>query len=290
MGNNFKLYFMKKLFFVFFLLGTFVFGQEFKLSEDSLNIQYIAKGNELFHKGLDSSNFKEFRFLEKGEMVVFFDSDRRDGKYPYYKGLTKIDSGYYSSFEDLEYLDRFKIIKLKDIGLRRKAAKTRISQDIDVAEDKPIVDNKDVCNNVSIVKNKFTDEVSMYTSYNSTQDFISKTTYFYPSFTKVIKSGKFSYFLSLETHGSIPVVDGRKVYIIFSDGTKWVRDVQVDIEVPSVGSHYIYSAWIELNDSDIKIFKSKTITDYRLDIFEDFINDELGNKLKTEFNCLLQMK
>ena len=105
---------------------------------------------------------------------------------------------------------------------------------------------------------------------------------------KYIKKQKSLYYLSLSTTGATAVVDGKGVDILFTDGTKWTRLSEVDVNVETGG--YRYSAFITLTPADLITFSTKTIKKFRLYVFDADLNQNYSEKFKTFVKCLKEAK
>lgn len=106
---------------------------------------------------------------------------------------------------------------------------------------------------------------------------------------KKIQNKDVTYYLSLTAYGNTPVVDGKDVDIIFTDGTKWTRKCKINVEVNEDDveyNPYVYSAFIILTNNDLETFSLKKIDKYRLYIFDEDINYVDSEIYKIYFNCL----
>jgi hypothetical protein len=81
-------------------------------------------------------------------------------------------------------------------------------------------------------------------------------------------------------------VDGRGVYIIFTDGTK-ISFPKEKIDVDAGSDGFRYTAFITLSASSIETFKKKTIAAFKLYIHE--VNDidiEWAERSRLQLNCM----
>jgi len=96
---------------------------------------------------------------------------------------------------------------------------------------------------------------------------------------KCIKAGKVSYYLFLEAEGSTYTLSRRGVVIMFTDGTKWVRSSEkIDLDIKD--GEYKYSAFVALTSTDLTTFKSKTISKFRLYIYDNYVGETEGQLFK----------
>jgi hypothetical protein len=105
---------------------------------------------------------------------------------------------------------------------------------------------------------------------------------------KVINQDNIYYYLFLSCNGSSCVVDGKGVTVLFTDGTKWY-DPYIKIDIKAASGYFVYSAVIPLSASDLEIFTEKSISDYRLYIFDARLNDKHGNQFKNYINEIIGM-
>lgn len=105
-------------------------------------------------------------------------------------------------------------------------------------------------------------------------EFEEKTTYITPILddmvlSKHIKDNDVKYYLSLYTIGSTLNYGGKGVFVIFEDGTKWVKESE-EIDVENIkGSNWGYKAFIPLNQKDLEIFSNKVVKKFRLYIYDN---------------------
>jgi len=108
------------------------------------------------------------------------------------------------------------------------------------------------------------------------------------SLTKVIIGGKIRYYLSLDTKGSTLNYGIKGVYVLFTDKSKWNRlNEKIDV---SYDDGYAYSAFIELLPNDLKLFQTKTISKFRLYIYDEIIDFEDAENFMIQSNYIQLMK
>ena len=108
------------------------------------------------------------------------------------------------------------------------------------------------------------------------------------SITKVIRNNKATYYLSLSTRGNTINYNKKGVYILFTDGKKWVKlDEEIDVDY---NDGYEYSAFIKLNPIDIKLFQTKKIDKFKLYIYEGSVNPTDSDNFILQMNFIQNLK
>jgi hypothetical protein len=96
-----------------------------------------------------------------------------------------------------------------------------------------------------------------------------------------------SYFLSLDI-SSPGIFKGNGVYILFTDGTKWSRpNEKIDV---NYDKGYVNSAFIKITESDLQIFKTKTIKKCRLYIVDKEVDLVDANEFKVYSSLIVKSK
>lgn len=108
------------------------------------------------------------------------------------------------------------------------------------------------------------------------------------SMSRHINKGLNTYYLSLHAPGGTATVDGKGAYVLFTDGTKWYRNVKISVDADSDG--FQYSAFIPINKSDLVLFSQKKINKIRLYIYDSEIDSHESEKFKAYVNCLQTLK
>ena len=103
---------------------------------------------------------------------------------------------------------------------------------------------------------------------------------------KYIKNGRTVYYLDLSIEGST-LTRGTGVIVVFSDGTKWVKPIKVDVRY---SSGWQYSSWITLTTADLQVLKNKSIKKFRLYIYDAEINPYDGEEFKKYVSLITTMK
>ena len=105
---------------------------------------------------------------------------------------------------------------------------------------------------------------------------------------KNIDKGVVKYYLRLRSNGNTVNVNQKGVILLFSDGSKWVKDSHIDVEVGR--SNYYYSAFISLTPEEVDMFINKEISKFRLYIYDNEINNIEAKKFKTFVKIIKSMK
>ena len=74
--------------------------------------------------------------------------------------------------------------------------------------------------------------------------------------------------------------------ILFEDGTKLTKPQEKIDTKTSSGRGYIYSAFIQLSQSEIKLLTEKNITDTRLYIYDGKVDKDSAKKIREYLKCL----
>src|SRR5690606_24664008 len=131
------------------------------------------------------------------------------------------------------------------------------------------------CSKIEYQKDKFEDKEIFYTPYASGIRFM-----------KVIDRGETTIYLIVRVSGSTLNVGKEGLYILFEDGTKLIKpDAKIDVEVSS-GSGYVYSAFVPLSQSEIKLLINKDITDKRTYIYDGTVDNESAKEIREYLKCL----
>ena len=104
------------------------------------------------------------------------------------------------------------------------------------------------------------------------------------SFTKVIKGGAPTYYLSLTAKASIPD-RGKGFAILFKDGSKLIKpSEEVDTDV-SEDAKFNHTIFYKLSSAEVEKFKTALITDFKVAYYSDSIDN--STKFRDYFNCLV---
>lgn len=130
------------------------------------------------------------------------------------------------------------------------------------------------CNKITVTNDKFDDLITSSTPNNKRLKLF-----------KIIDKGITNYFLNITQFQHVANVNINGVYILFDDGTKWIKkDNPISVEV--IGSSFHYSSLIRLTTNDLEDLKNKKITDTRLYIFDDKIESDLGYLIQEYAKCI----
>lgn len=119
-------------------------------------------------------------------------------------------------------------------------------------------------------------------------DFEGTTTYsngiYGVSLIKVVSSTSKTYYLSLNTSSTYLSI-GSGCTILFTDGTKMVKQIKVDSDYYS--DEYQYSVFITLTQTELNMLKTKTIKGFKLYIYDEMIDIEDAKDFQTIVSCLI---
>ena len=101
---------------------------------------------------------------------------------------------------------------------------------------------------------------------------------------KDINKGKATFYLSLRAYGSTVSVNGNGAIILFTDGTKWSKNIKIDVEAEDKG--FEYSTFIPLTLADLTILSTKKIKKFRLYIYDEELNPFEADKFKVYVKCI----
>lgn len=135
--------------------------------------------------------------------------------------------------------------------------------------------NEDLCINVIIKTNKFTDETSYYSPITEDIEFI-----------KVKSKDITDQYVGLTIYNTyLTGYDNHGLIILFKSGKKINRaNEKIDVDYSS-GSNWKYSAFFTPTEYEINLLKSEEIIGFELYIFSSDITE--GNIIKTYANCIL---
>ena len=108
------------------------------------------------------------------------------------------------------------------------------------------------------------------------------------SIQKTVSKTGTRYYFSLRAYGSSVVVDGKGVIILFTDGTKLSKSVDIDVEADK--DQFEYTAFIPLTSADLLLLSTKKIKKYRLYIFDEEVSASEADKLRLFTKCVMEAK
>lgn len=130
------------------------------------------------------------------------------------------------------------------------------------------------CRNIETTTDKFDGKTTSRTGYSEGI-----------SFVKVTKDNSSKIYIAINETGSTLNVGKKGLILLLENGKKIERpDADIDIKVNKGASGYVYSAFIELTDAEIKLMIENKITDDRLYIYDGEI--KYGAKLSEYLKCL----
>lgn len=265
------------------------FGQKFPVNNPEFLLNQIVKPKEI-SESLQSKHYKKF-FLEFDKEKKQFTKDEKENK-PFPSGPS------YSLVSDYNKLNgkEFKVLAVyktipknplfsikyvleienKDIGIVYYMYDPDFEDSIEL----------EVIGELKYPENYFCDKIEY-----KKDKFENKETFYSPTengikFIKTVENGKSHFYLSVSTSGITLNVNEKGLYILFSDGTKISKpNEEIDVDVSS-GSGYDYSSFIQLTSTEIRQLTMKSITDFKLYIYEETIDDESALKIKEYLKCL----
>lgn len=140
----------------------------------------------------------------------------------------------------------------------------------------------DLCAEIEKKKDDFTDELR-FNSPIMNGLHTSRMTIF-----KYVAEDKATYYLSLRTVGSTVSVNKTGVIVLFEDGTKWMKDSEIDVKAGSDG--FNYSAFITLKSADLKTFSTKKVKKFRLYIYDEDVDPVDAEKFMRYTECIRAAK
>lgn len=282
---------MRKVIFTLTLCLTVIisFGQNFPENNPELLLNKTVKPKEI-NESLQKYAYKNF-FLEFDKEKKQFTKDEKKNK-PFPSGPN------YSLVSDYSKLvgKEFKVLEILEIVPKYSFSGKEYAIELENPEigkifykydpryehsfELEVVDGLDFpkdffCSKIEHQKDKFEDKETFFSPYASGI-----------SFMKVINKGVTTIYLSVRVNGSTPNVGKKGLNILFEDGTKLTKpDADIDVKVSS-GSGYIYSAFIQLSQSEIKLLIDKNITDKRTYIYDGTVDNESAKKIREYLKCL----
>lgn len=262
-----------KLFVLFISIGSFIYGQEIFPGNDTS----IILGKELKVKPLD-------KLYQTYGYEGFYKDEKL--KKEYYGGKSNYDMLVDKVFK-VASIARYK----DDIDREKFKLKLRNSETGDIYFDYDpkhetkwhfqilgeINLSKDFfCRDVQIKSDKFTGDTTYTTKPNDGITFI-----------KVKKLSSTSIYLSINQIGSTLNV-GQKGLILLLENNKRIEKPEVELSTKSTayGSGWVYNAFVELTQGDIKLLTENAITDDRLYIYDGQVKS--GKMLMEYLKCLTQ--
>lgn len=107
------------------------------------------------------------------------------------------------------------------------------------------------------------------------------------AFIKITKDNSSYIYMSVNEIGSTINVGKKGLILLLENGNKIDRpNADIDVKVNNGGNGYVYSAFIELTEAEIKLIVENKITDNRLYIYDGEIKN--GVKLSEYLKCLTQ--
>ncbi len=142
-----------------------------------------------------------------------------------------------------------------------------------------ILPNEVFCEDIDMEKDKFNGEVTYRTPFGNQGI----------NLTKIKKNNVTNYYLSVSVDGSTLNVGTKGAYVLFDNGKKISRpneSIDVDSNIGTYSSGWEYSAFIKLNQEDIKLLKNNKITDVKLYIYQNEVSKNTSIKIQQYMKCL----
>jgi hypothetical protein len=230
-----------------------------KLARIDINKKYISN----FYNIIPNNNIENKYVINPNK-----DEDR----------VFKIDS----IFDSNKIIPRLynKIFKLVDIQTNEVVYynyNTRYEFEHNLLTEPLVLKDSDFVNDIEREKDDFTGEVKITTPRGNQVGTIHK----------YINKKNTTYYLSLDISSS-GIYRGKGAHILFTDGTKWSRPNEV-IDVNYI-SGFVNNAFIKITESDLQIFKTKTIKKYRLYIHDQEVDGPEANKFKIYSSLIVKSK
>ncbi len=105
---------------------------------------------------------------------------------------------------------------------------------------------------------------------------------------KVILAKDTLYLFRLRTYGITLNISETGVIILFTDGTKMIKETKIAVDIGDETNSWLYKANITASSEDLKILATKTIKKFRLFIYDKDINEKEGNDFREYVNCILK--
>lgn len=105
---------------------------------------------------------------------------------------------------------------------------------------------------------------------------------------KDVEKGKAIYTLSLRTIGHSVTVDGKGAIILFTDGTKITKPVEIDVDADESG--FEYSAYITLTATDLDSLSKKKVKKFRLYIYDEDVEEGFSTAFAANVACIRKQK
>lgn len=133
-----------------------------------------------------------------------------------------------------------------------------------------------LCKRLTSEKDKFSNKVTTTTPDN--YEFV---------IIKVEENNISNIFLKLQSYGTTLNTNEKGLKILFSDGTVMTKpDVKIDYSNAAGTRGWTYSCFIKLNEEDIQLLSSKSITDYALYIYERKMKESKAIELREYLKCM----
>jgi hypothetical protein len=226
--------------------------------------------------GITSNFYAQSHLMYKCKSVTQKDSISLD---LVSKGYTKYDcesNGIYLNFQsDNTFCFNSSLMGYKEITFKELYSKVKVVLNESVPAVDVEIESENLCSDIEIKEDKFTNEISYDSPYVDNISFI-----------KVKRKGMTNQYVSISVYSTyLSGYSEVGLIILFKDGKKIVRSKEkIDVN-NSTGSNWRYSVFFTPTANEISLFKNSEIEAVKLYIFDANISQ--GNTLKEYANCVL---
>lgn len=134
-----------------------------------------------------------------------------------------------------------------------------------------------LCNRLTTEKDKF----------NGSERINTPDKYEYSILKVIINDTIINTYLKLCAYGSNLVANGKGLEVLFTDSTTYKNpDIKITFKNEPDLKGWTYQCFFTLSISEIELFSTKTISDYRLYVFERHLSSSDAYELKEYLKCL----
>lgn len=271
---------------VFSLMICMVLGQSFPGNNPELLLNKEVKPKERVDEYFQERGYRNFFLEYKSFMRQFLSSTENK---PFFIGSEKSPRSAYTKLVGKKFmvLEVFEIggnefgLKLEnpEIGIiyYKYNPEREYEFELEVIGKLDFPDNY-FCSQIEYEKDKFENDERYYTPIQSGINFV-----------KLIKNGgKPTYYLSVLLGSHNLNYDGKGLYILFEDGSKFSKSNAIyKVELIKT-DWYRYFVFETLTANDLKMFSEKIITDVRVFINDNTVDKESALKIREYAKCLLK--
>lgn len=268
---------MKKLLFAFILISNVSFSQNFPAYDVNLlldkEIKVIQKNKNLQKYGYEG-------FFKNKELKKKFNCcESHNSKYAGLVGkVFKVLSA--EPYKNIIGVDKYKLkIENSEVGIIYFDYNPKYEHSFPFEVIGGLDLPKDFyCKKLKVKKDKFEDKITTSTPYASGI-----------SFVKVERNSNQVIYFNINETGSTLAINKKGLYVLLENNKRISKpNLDIDVEVNTGGSGYIYNAFVKLSKEDIELLLNNKITDDKLYIFEGTVDKESANKIMGYLKCLVQ--